>query len=502
MQRVFILVHDPGGKVHLRFEFRIVAGEQETLGRFGEKQGVALLNFEIRKRLFRQNHAHGIADSGNLKCYHAVCSYIRYNTQIPFTLSHMMLCRILLLLSSIAVFANGQDEFYLKEGDRVVFYGDSITDQRLYTVFTETYVLTRFPRLHVAFVHSGWGGDRVSGGGGGPVDRRLQRDVLAYKPTVMTIMLGMNDGGYRAFDPAIFTTFTKGYEHIVETVRRALPDIRITAIEPSPFDDVTRPPQFEGGYNNVLMRFSEFLTQAAVKDRLTIADLNTPVVAALRKANQADPQLAQKILPDRVHPGPAGHLLMAEALLRAWKAPAVVTAVEIDAAGGKVAESRNTEVSRLKTGASLSWTQLDRALPMPFDSKEPTVALAIRSSDFLEALDREPLKVTGLPGSRYSLRIDGEDAGTFDKAELASGINLAKLPTPMMKQAAAVHALTVKRTNVHNARWRIVEVPLQDDKIASVGAAVESLDKVDNELMRSQRGAAQPVPHRYELTPQ
>ena len=410
--------------------------------------------------------------------------------------------RILVALLGFALIVNGQDGFYLKDGDRVVFYGDSITDQRLYTTFTETYVLTRFPQLHVAFVHSGWGGDRVTGGGGGQVDVRLQRDVLAYRPTVMTIMLGMNDGGYRAFDPKIFETFTHGFEHIVETVRRALPDVRITAIEPSPFDDVTRPPQFEGGYNNVLLRFGEFLKQVAAKDKLTIADLNTPVVAALRKANQTDPQTAQKILPDRVHPGPAGHLLMAEALLRAWNAPAVVSSVEIDAAGGKVTEAQNTEVSQLKTGASLTWTQMDRALPMPFDLKESTVALAIRSSDFLDALDREPLKVTGLPGPRYLLRIDGADVGTFDKAELANGINLAKLPTPMMKQSAAVHALTLKRTNVHNARWRIVEVPLHDDKIMSIGAAIEALDKVDNELMLSQRGAAQPVLHRYELTPQ
>jgi hypothetical protein len=53
----------------------------------------------------------------------------------------------------------------------VVFYGDSITDQRLYTSFVETFVLTRFPHLDVRFVHSGWGGDRVTGGLGGRVDR-------------------------------------------------------------------------------------------------------------------------------------------------------------------------------------------------------------------------------------------------------------------------------------------------------------------------------------------
>src|SRR5689334_4417565 len=45
--------------------------------------------------------------------------------------------------------------FELKDGDRVVFYGDSITDQRLYTTFAETFAVTRFPQMNVTFVHSG-----------------------------------------------------------------------------------------------------------------------------------------------------------------------------------------------------------------------------------------------------------------------------------------------------------------------------------------------------------
>src|SRR5262245_56747695 len=141
-----------------------------------------------------------------------------------------------LLLFALFCLTAAAQSFYLKDGDTVVFYGDSITDQRLYTTFTETYVLTRFPKLKVTFVHSGWGGDRVTGGGGGPIDTRLARDVYTYKPTVMTIMLGMNDASYRAFDQGIFDTYRKGYEHIVASVKKNAPGIRMTLIQPSPFD--------------------------------------------------------------------------------------------------------------------------------------------------------------------------------------------------------------------------------------------------------------------------
>src|SRR5512141_402203 len=216
-----------------------------------------------------------------------------------------------LLLPLLLPTLPAQTGFYLKNGDRVVFYGDSITDQRLYTTFVETYVVTRFPRLDVQFVHSGWGGDRVTGGGGGPIELRLKRDVLPYKPTVMTIMLGMNDGRYRAFDPQIFRDYSAGYESIIRNVKAALPGIRITAIQPSPYDDVTRPPMFEGGYNAVLVRYGQFLKELAVQEGMSLADLNTSVVAALEKAKAENPELAAKIIPDRVHPSPGGHLLMA-----------------------------------------------------------------------------------------------------------------------------------------------------------------------------------------------
>lgn len=41
--------------------------------------------------------------------------------------------------------------FALKDGQTVVFYGDSITALRLYTRDVEEFVLTRYPALHIHF---------------------------------------------------------------------------------------------------------------------------------------------------------------------------------------------------------------------------------------------------------------------------------------------------------------------------------------------------------------
>ncbi len=407
----------------------------------------------------------------------------------------------LCLLLLVAATAYAQDGFYLKNGDRVVFYGDSITDQRLYTAFVESYVITRFPKLEVSFVHSGWGGDRVTGGAGGAIEVRLPRDVVAYKPTVVTIMLGMNDGRYRAFDQQIFETYANGYQKIVQRLKGDLPGLRMTLIQPSPYDDVTRAPLFEGGYNAVLLRYSQFVKELAAKEKLDVADLNSAVVAALKKANATDAGTAQKIIADRVHPGPGGHWLMAAELLKAWKAPAVVSTVELDGAKGSIVRVENTQVAELKNEGGLAWTQTDNSLPLPLDLNDAATALAVKSSDVMDSLNRQLLKVAGLTAARYQFKLDGEALGDFSKEQLGEGINLAWLPTPMAKQAAAVHALTLRHNTLHFTAWRQVQVPFQNSKSPNSAKAIDALHALEQEVVAEQRAAAQPKPHRYELIP-
>ncbi len=398
--------------------------------------------------------------------------------------------------------------FALKNGDRVVFYGDSITDQRMYTLLAEQYIVTRFPELNVRFVHSGWGGDRVTGGGGGPIDLRLDRDVTAYKPSVVTVMLGMNDASYRLFDEGIFKTYADGYKHLVEKVKKDNPGVRLTLIQPSPFDDVTRPETFPGGYNAVLLRYSSFVGQLAGGVGATVADLNNPVVEMLKKAQATDPANAAKIIPDRVHPDWGGHLIMAACLLKSWNAPALVSSVSVDAASGKTtAQNAKATAATTSQGGILSWGCKENALPFPLSSPNQGTAaaynLAVASSDFVEALDKEMLTVTNLAAPRYTLKIDGKPVGEFAKEQLAAGVNLATLNTPMFQQAQLVARLTQLRANVHNSRWREYQVPLAGDPQADLflPTLLKNLDTADEPLTKAQRDAAKPRSHQFVLEP-
>lgn len=405
---------------------------------------------------------------------------------------------IILFLASLPLLSQN---FHLRPNDRVVFYGDSITDSRLYTNFTETFVLTRFPQLPLSFVHSGWGGDRVYGGAGGGIALRLQRDVLAYNPTVVTIMLGMNDGRYRPFDQQIFDIYSTGYRNIVKTLKTAAPNARITAIQPSPYDDITRKPTFEGGYNAVLLRYSDFLAELSKSESLTLADLNRPVTQLLTRTHAVNPTDAAKIIPDRVHPGPAGHLIMAAALLKSWNAPAEVSSITLDAQAKKITQSSNTTPAYPNFASSIIWSQTDAALPMPVDLQDPLIQLTLAHSDFQQTLNRQMLTVKNLPPGPHTLSIDGSEITTRTAAEWADGVNLANLQTPMWEQATKVHALTVKHSALHQTRWRNLQVPLAAENLQTLSPAMAALDAAENELIAQQRRLAQPVPHQFELRP-
>ncbi|MGH9592918.1 MAG: SGNH/GDSL hydrolase family protein, partial [Bryobacteraceae bacterium] len=177
-----------------------------------------------------------------------------------------------------------------------------------------------------------------------------------------------------------------------------------------------------------------------------------------------------------------------------------VSEVEIDGSSGRVEHSTNTDVSSVEAAHGVRWAETDHSLPMPIDWKDELVALAVHSSDFVDALDRELLKVTSLPAGVYTLSIDGVPAGDFTAEALASGVNLANYATPMMQQAAEVHALTLKHNNIHFARWRTVQVPLDSSGFDNAPAE-SALDSLEDQVIVAQRVAAQPKPHRFELVP-
>ena len=104
----------------------------------------------------------------------------------------------------------------LQDGDCIVFLGDSITHQRLYTQYVEDFFYTRFPVKRIKFHNAGVGGAKAW-----DALERFDRDVAAYKPKYVTVLLGMNDGRYQPFDEETWQTY---YDDMTTTGRATCGD--------------------------------------------------------------------------------------------------------------------------------------------------------------------------------------------------------------------------------------------------------------------------------------
>lgn len=403
-------------------------------------------------------------------------------------------------LCALTFTAHGQ-QFALHDGDTVAFYGDSITAQRLYTRDVEEFVLTRYPKLHVRFLNAGVPGDTVNGGYAGTVAERVQRDVQPYHPTMITVMLGMNDGGWGYGPPDNDARFQKGYRALLDALHSSAPTASLTLIAPTTYDEITHDTEFPG-YSQVIDKFAEDVLQIGAQlqsirnQPIFVADFNRPLTGALQRAKTQYPVLAPLIVPDRIHPSATGHWIMAAALVSAWHLDPIVSSLTLDAEKAVATAKNRASVSNLsRTATGLKWTQLDEALPLPLDFNSAMTPMLLKISD-LAQLDQEILRVESLAPGRYVLSIDGKTIAVFTRDELEHGINLALLKTPMLDQARDIDSREEERAALDHARFII----LADVKQSSTtGTAEDTLREAGDDLDISIRKDLDPKPHEFEL---
>ena len=410
-----------------------------------------------------------------------------------------MRIRILILLFvALLTFPAWSQSFALHNGDRVVFYGDSITAQRLFTRYFEDMVLTRYPQMNIQFWNAGVPGDTVNGGYAGDAETRLKRDLFPHTPTVITIMLGMNDGGYGTFHQDWLDGFTVGYRKILSAIDTQLPGARVTIIKPTPYDEITHGTEFPA-YSSVITKYSDQVGRLGAEPRRTLVDFNGPITQLLLAAKRDNPALAQLLLPDRIHPSDATHWVMAATLARAWGMTPIVSSVHFDAAKGEVVNAQNTNVTGLERYSDgLRWTQIDQALPLPLNLNDGMIQFLLKISN-LANIDQQVLQVSGLSATNYTLTIDAKKVASFTREELTAGVNLALYPTPMESQARDVDYSEVRRAKLDEARFMITSEGL---KVAGTDAAAKTLDLAQDEIAHDQREKAQPKSHTFELVPE
>lgn len=346
-----------------------------------------------------------------------------------------------------------------KEGERAVFLGNSITDGGHYHSYIWLYYMTRFPNMPIRIFNGGIGGDTAF-----DMNKRLDADIFAMQPSVLMVTFGMNDSGYFEYNGDKAKEF--GEEKYQESIKnylqmekrfKELPKTRIVMLGTSPYDETVQ--LKEGNLfntkNETIKRIVEYQKESAAKNGWEFSDLNAPMVALNQQFQQKDPAFTL-CGSDRIHPDNDGHMVMAYLFLKAQGFVGKdVANMEINANKKEAVKAENCTVSNIKKiGNELRFDYLAEALPYPLDTiargwgQKKSQAEVTKVVPFMEDMNREMLKVSGLKGN-YKLLIDDEEIGTWSAGELAKGINLAaESKTPQYQQA-----LTVMHLNEY--RWEI-----------------------------------------------
>lgn len=333
----------------------------------------------------------------------------------------------------------------LKDGDSLVFLGDSITHQRLYTQYVEDYFYTRFPKQRLTLHNAGVGGAQAW-----DALQRFDADVAAYKPKYVTILLGMNDGHYTPFDQKTFDTYRADMTTLLEKIR----GIGATPIlmTPTMFDARASRMRNPAGaseatvlYNSVLTYFGTWLRETAVESGEGFVDMWGPLNNITMRERKKDPKFT--LILDAVHPDAPGQVVMAAALVDDIGLPRQVSQIRITVNDG-VADSNVSggTISDLKsTDAGVAFTWQADSLPWVLPEE---AQLGVKLTGLGHRLSREALEVHGLPPGRYSLAIDGTEVGRFNSAGLERHIELqGNNKTPQHAQALEVATLNKQRND-------------------------------------------------------
>ena len=427
-----------------------------------------------------------------------------------------------LILLCLAAFCSrisaAEPAFTLKNNDTWVMAGDSITAQRLHTNYIEAFYRTRYPQLHLHFRNSGIPGNRT-----GSILDRFDYDVAAWKPTIVSIELGMNDvGGTKPDDKNCAAGYIAGMKKLADSIRAL--NARPIFISSSPVNDGSIMNAWVGDRCHSIHPFTNALIELGQTENVLTVDQYHPLLALwgpnktlddanalaarirLLKPENNIPDLATlqafakswagkpagiPLTGDSVHTGPVGQYTMAATILAALNVDREVSSATIKA-DGTVVDAKGCKITEAasKNGV-LSFTRIDARSPWPLAGSGAALTLMPEIAD----LSRYMLTVSGLSAGQYSVTMDGKPVATLSDKELAKGWNMGAVTDgPLGDRSRQILSLINDLQNPLNAAWRAASKDKDAVKLAEAQKAIDACEaKVQD--------AVQPTAIHFEIAP-
>jgi hypothetical protein len=286
----------------------------------------------------------------------------------------------------------------------------------------ETYLTVALPELNISTRQYGWSGEQASG-----FLQRMTNDVLRFHPTVATTCYGMNDHHYRPYEPGIGQAYASNMTDIVLAFEAA--GTRVIAGAPGcmgmsnpPWNNIQGTPKEK---NISLCMLRDIDIEIAQAEHTGFADVFWDMYLAQYQALQrfgADYTLAGK---DSVHPGWAGHLVMAYAFLKALDVSGDIGTFTVDLASKKAAVSKGHQLVSYHDGVLTV-----QSARYPFCATGPAdKADSIRSGMALVPFNQDLNRLTLVVKGSHPLQLYqvtwGTTTRTYGGQQLAAGVNLA-----------------------------------------------------------------------------
>lgn len=343
--------------------------------------------------------------------------------------------------------------FALKDGQRVLFIGDSNTYGDMYIQYIDAYLYTRFPEWRISVFNRGIPSETAAGTSEPThepprpdVHTRFTSTVLPLKPDVVFICYGMNDGIYRSPNAEILEKYEAGMTRLVTRVREEA-HAKPIVISPPPFDfrpfaskqkpaDQAEPDyRFPAAdYDKTLASFSAWLvTQREEGLKVPVIDVHAALDQLLieRRAVNDDFQFS----PDGIHPNPTGHWLMAQTILTALDAPSVAAEFQLKADS--------------KAGGTLA---AKAPLPLPIDPRIDAEVLTLADSQ--KKLGEYLLYISGLEPGAYELKVNGELLAPLAVEKAVTIVDLNSLESfPLHAKSQEVLKLVQQRRQILRDAW-------------------------------------------------
>jgi lysophospholipase L1-like esterase len=361
-----------------------------------------------------------------------------------------------ILILSTTSMAQVQPMAPFQAGERACFVGNSITEAGYYESYVWLYYMLHFPGRRITVYNCGIGGDRAQN-----ILGRIDADVLAKKPTTICVTFGMNDTGY--FEYLSGDGDSTGKAKVKESQRyfdtiaqklKAYTAAKKIMITSSLYDETMKNPKnYFPKKSQAMNAIAAFQEKAAQDNHWGFVDFFHSMTEITLREQKTDSSFTLTSS-DRIHPGNAGHFVMAWLFLKQQGlAGKPVADMAIDAMAKKVQRAENCQLSALSvTPGEIRVDYLANSLPFPQDTvsrmweNPQRQADALKVIPFNEEMNREMLTVNGLGSGNYAVTIDGSTIGKWTGGQLGAGINLALVKTtPQYDQAMTVLLLNEER---------------------------------------------------------